>query len=160
MGEWPEPQLFLADRPQPREAVRLYDQKEHDQRTEDHRLQIGNEIDRKLEPGETRRIVEKNRQQHNKGGAEERAEDAAETAEPISEAKFPASWENTGNFVRLASECDYWLEINSRIQWFKTQFPTHRNREFNSALQGINSGHQGIFLPDQESGAGRDFTAT
>jgi hypothetical protein len=48
-----------------------------------------------------------------------------------------------------ASECDYWPEINSRIQWFTTQFPTHRNREFNSALQGINSGHQGIFSPDQ-----------
>ena len=30
-----------------------------------------------------------------------------------------------------------------------TQFPTHRNREFNSALQGIESGHQGIFSPDQ-----------
>src|SRR5712672_3281546 len=47
------------------------------------------------------------------------------------------------------SDTDYRLEINGRIQWFTTQFPTHRNREFNSALQGINSGYQGIFSPDQ-----------
>ena len=26
-----------------------------------------------------------------------------------SKAKFPASWENTGNFVRLGPECAYWL---------------------------------------------------
>jgi hypothetical protein len=55
------------------------------------------------------------------------------SSEPVSEAKF----------------CDYWLEIIAQIQWFTTQFPAHRNREFNSALQGINSGNQGIFSRDQ-----------
>src|SRR3984893_15804168 len=29
-----------------------------------------------------------------------------------------------------ASECDYWLGIQHQIQWFASQFPTHRNREF------------------------------
>src|SRR5690242_6665749 len=29
------------------------------------------------------------------------------------------------------------------------QFPTHRNREFFAALQGIKSGDQGNFCPDQ-----------
>ena len=32
-----------------------------------------------------------------------------------------------------ASECDYWLGIQHQIQWFASQFPTHRNREFISA---------------------------
>src|SRR5271165_7065126 len=59
MRERPEPQLLLADRPQPRQAVRLDDQEEDDQRAEDHRLQIGHQIDRNLEPGEARRVVEK-----------------------------------------------------------------------------------------------------
>ena len=36
-----------------------------------------------------------------------------------------------------------------QIQWLTTQFPAHRNREFIAALQGIKSGHQGIYLPDQ-----------
>src|ERR1700757_2072972 len=67
----------------------------------------------------------------------------------LSEAKFPASGEIQCILFVYASECDYWLEINSQIQWFTTQFPTHRNREFNSALQGIESGHQGIFSPNQ-----------
>src|SRR5580704_1913882 len=81
MGERPEPQLLLADGPEPRQAVGLNDQKEDDQRAEDHRLQIGHQINRNLEPGKARRVVEKNRQQHNESGAEEGAEDAAEAAD-------------------------------------------------------------------------------
>src|SRR5271166_986676 len=45
MRERPEPQLLLADRPKSRQTVRLDDQEEDDQRAEDHRLQIGYEID-------------------------------------------------------------------------------------------------------------------
>src|SRR5260370_17715527 len=78
MREGTEAQLLLADGPEPRQTVGLDDQKEDDQRAEDHRLQIGHQIDRNLQPGEARRVVEKNRQQHNEGGAEERAQDAAE----------------------------------------------------------------------------------
>jgi hypothetical protein len=65
-------------------------------------------------------------------------------ANSSSEAKFPASWENTGNFAELwvrllhnsgilfvwASECAYWLAIHHQIQWFTTQFP-------NASEQGI-----------------------
>src|SRR5512139_3682359 len=39
--ERPQPQLLLADRPQPRQAVRLDDQEEDDQRAEDHELGVG-----------------------------------------------------------------------------------------------------------------------
>src|SRR4051794_18777702 len=39
--------------------------------------------------------------------------------------------------------------MQHQIQWLTTQFPAHRNREFIAALQGIKSGHQGIYLPDQ-----------
>src|SRR5271165_1475083 len=59
MRERPEPQLLLADRPKSRQTVRLDDQEEDDQRAEDHRLQIGHEIDRNIGPGEARRVVEK-----------------------------------------------------------------------------------------------------
>jgi hypothetical protein len=38
------------------------------------------------------------------------------SSEPVSEAR--------------ASECDYWLGIQHQIQWFASQLPTHRNREF------------------------------
>ncbi len=43
--------------------------------------QIGHQIDRHLEPDEPRRVIEQDRQQHDEGGAEERAEDAAEAAD-------------------------------------------------------------------------------
>src|SRR5437763_16306527 len=81
MRERPEPQLLLADRPKARQAVRLDDQEKDDKRAEDHRLQIGHQIDRNLTPGEALRVVEKNRQEHDESGAEERAEDAAESAD-------------------------------------------------------------------------------
>jgi hypothetical protein len=35
------------------------------------------------------------------GFAHDSALEEAVSSEPVSEAKFPASWENTGNFVRL-----------------------------------------------------------
>jgi hypothetical protein len=50
-------------------------------------------------------------------------------SELVSEPKFPASWEYTGNFVRGGPECDYCLGIGPRIQRFTIQFPTHRNRD-------------------------------
>ena len=54
-------------------------------------------------------------------------------SEPVSEAKFLASWENTGNFVRLSLR-EQLLTLNGDgIQWLTGQFPTHRNREFISA---------------------------
>ena len=49
-----------------------------------------------------------------------------------------------------APRVDCWLGIQSQIQRFTSQFPTHRNREFIWAYQGIKSGHQGINSPDQE----------
>jgi hypothetical protein len=42
---------------------------------------------------------------------------------------------------------------NSEIsQCFVSEFPTHPNREFPVALQGIESGDHGIFWPDQGRG--------
>jgi hypothetical protein len=42
---------------------------------------------------------------------------------------------------------------NSEIgQGFMSEFPTHPNREFPVALQGIESGDHGIFWPDQGRG--------
>jgi len=60
--ERPEPQLLLADGPESRQTIRLDNQEKHDKRAEDHRLQIGHQIDRNLEPGEARRVIEKDRQ--------------------------------------------------------------------------------------------------
>ena len=37
-------------------------------------------------------------------------------------------------------------------QYFTSEFPTHPNREFSVALQGIESGDHGIFWPDQGRG--------
>jgi hypothetical protein len=37
-------------------------------------------------------------------------------SEPVSGAKFPASWENTGILFRRVSECCYWLEIWQAFQ--------------------------------------------
>jgi hypothetical protein len=53
----------------------------------------------------------------------------AVSSEPVSEDKFPIQ----GILFVGASECDYWLGIQHQIQWFASQFPTHRNREFISA---------------------------
>ena len=48
-----------------------------------------------------------------------------------------------------APERDYLIGIREQIQWFTTKFPTHRNKEFISAQQGIKSVHQGIYSLDQ-----------
>src|SRR5215469_7592982 len=81
MWEWPKPQLLFTDHPQPRQTVRLDDQKENDQGAEDHRLQITHKVDRYRKTGEAWRVVEKDWQEHDEGSAEERAQDAAETAD-------------------------------------------------------------------------------
>ena len=57
----------------------------------------------------------------------------AVSSELVSEAKFPASWENTGNFIRLGLRVRLLARLREQIQWLTTQFPTHRNREFISA---------------------------
>src|SRR5690242_1602538 len=72
------------------------------------------------------------------------------SSEPVSEApKFPASWENTGNFIDSGLGArQRWLKRASN-QCVTDQFPTHPNREFFAALQGIKSDDQGNFRPDQ-----------
>jgi len=61
--------------------VRLHDQEEHDQRTEDHGLQVRGQRggDREAQP--PRQLVQKERQQHDECGAEEAAHDRAEPAD-------------------------------------------------------------------------------
>src|SRR6202030_3475006 len=72
------------------------------------------------------------------------------SCELVSEnAKFPASWEYTGNFI------DSGLGGASRVAKNDIKsvpygpIPKHPNREFFAALQGIKSGDQGNFRPDQ-----------
>src|SRR5882762_10126128 len=62
IGERPDPELLLADLPQPGEARRLGDQEENDQRSDDHELQMldGRGADREAE--EFRRRPEHHRQ--------------------------------------------------------------------------------------------------
>ena len=54
-----------------------------------------------------------------------------------------------GILLVQASECDKRLRIRQQYHRVKRKFPTHRNREIISALQGIKSVHQGSFRPDQ-----------
>jgi hypothetical protein len=70
-------------------------------------------------------------------------------SEPVSWPNFPASWENTGNFVRLGLQGGETLQIWEQYQSITKQFPTRLNREFFAALQGNKSGDQGTSRPDQ-----------
>jgi hypothetical protein len=51
-------------------------------------------------------------------------------SEPVSEAKFPARWENTGNGPVLALRAAERLEITQQRQWLAEQFPKQPNRQF------------------------------
>src|SRR5260370_18743452 len=79
MWERPQPELFLGDLPQPRQPVRLDDEKEDDEPAEDHALEVGQDIDWHREPEPQPGAVEEEGQQDYERGAEERAEDAAKT---------------------------------------------------------------------------------
>src|SRR5271165_3192235 len=76
MRERPEAKLFLGDLPQAREAIWLDDQEKDDQSTEYDHLEIGHQARRQREAQEAlqgpRKRVEKNRQQRDESGAEER----------------------------------------------------------------------------------------
>jgi hypothetical protein len=50
--------------------------------------------------------------------------------------------------IRASETRQWWLKTPSN-QCLTGQFPTHPNREFFAALQGIKSGDQGNFRPDQ-----------
>src|SRR5271169_4356344 len=69
---------FSLPRPQPRQTFGLDNQEEDNQRAEDHRLQIGHEIDRNLDPAGRGALSTKDRGQHDEGGTEQRAQNAAE----------------------------------------------------------------------------------
>src|SRR4029450_12018851 len=78
VGKRPQPQLLLRDLPEARQAARLDDQKEEDQSTEHHQLDLLLERHRKPEPHGVRGVREDDRDQDDEPRAEERAEDAAE----------------------------------------------------------------------------------
>src|SRR5260221_11329478 len=99
MRERPEPQLFLADLPQPREPARLDDQKETDQAAEDHVFEIGQDVDRQGQPEQGADAVEEQGQQGDEGGAEEGAEDAAEAAVDDSEEDLVLAVDAEGDSV-------------------------------------------------------------
>src|ERR1700720_4335804 len=71
------------------------------------------------------------------------------SAPQMLEAKFPVSRENTGNFLDSGLGNALTEAKRSSSQCFTGQFPTHPNREFFAALQGIKSGEQGNSRPDQ-----------
>src|SRR5207248_693116 len=79
--ERPEAQLLLGDLPKTREAARLDDEEEDDEPAEDHVLEVGQDIDRDGNAEPQAGAIEEQRHQCDERGAEERAEDAAETAD-------------------------------------------------------------------------------
>src|SRR5690349_21604242 len=81
MREWPEAELFLADLPQAREAVRLGDQEEDDHGAEDHELEVlaQGRVDRHAECG--RHLVQQDRHDRDEGCTQEAADDRAQPAD-------------------------------------------------------------------------------
>src|SRR5688572_9997594 len=79
--ERPQAQLFLADLPQPRQSMRLHDEKEDDQASEHHQLDVLLKRHVHVQPDHVRRIGEKDGHEDDEGGPEERAQDAAEAAD-------------------------------------------------------------------------------
>ena len=70
-------------------------------------------------------------------------------SEPVSEAKFPASTDFTGNFIRSeVSGPDNGRKSPDPPVGYE-QFPTHPNREIFAVQQGNKSGDHGIFRPNQ-----------
>jgi hypothetical protein len=71
------------------------------------------------------------------------------SSEPVSEPNSLLAGKIQGISSIWASEMrQRWLKTSSN-QCLTGQFPTHPNREFFAALQGIKSGDQGNFRPDQ-----------
>src|SRR5439155_8521409 len=78
MRKRPEPQLFPEDRPQPRQPLRLDDQKKHDQRAEGHEFEMRDHCRRERDAEHARQLVEEDRQDRDEGGTEKTAENRAE----------------------------------------------------------------------------------
>src|SRR4051812_17757884 len=70
--ERPEPQLFLPDRPEAREAARLDDQEEDDERPENHELDVRDHSRGKRNAEPAGQLVQHERQDHDEGRAQER----------------------------------------------------------------------------------------
>src|SRR5262245_1278640 len=78
--ERPHPELLLADRPQPGEAVRLGDEEDHDHGAEQHELDVRNRRSRDANSQPVRQLVEEDRHQDDEDRPEEGTEDRAEAA--------------------------------------------------------------------------------
>src|SRR6185369_8199198 len=81
MRERPQARLLLADRPQPREAARLDDEEEDDQRAEDHGFDVRDGRGRDGDAQPPGQLVEEDRQQGDERRAEEAAEDRPQPAD-------------------------------------------------------------------------------
>src|SRR3982751_5740983 len=64
MRERPQTQLFLSDGPEAGQAVRLDDQEEHDQRAEDHDLEVRNGGGGKRNAHRRGKLVQHQRKDH------------------------------------------------------------------------------------------------
>src|ERR1700737_1026215 len=82
VGKRPEAQLLLSGLPEARQTERLDRQKEDDQRSKNHQLEVGGEaLTDAAREERMGRDVQEDGQQHDEGCAEEGAEHAPETAD-------------------------------------------------------------------------------
>src|SRR5256712_11833754 len=81
VGKRPQAQFLLGYLPEPRQSVRLDNQKEDDETAEHHQLELLLQGDRQAQTHRPRRVREEDRHQHDEGGAEEGSEDRAEAAD-------------------------------------------------------------------------------
>src|SRR5262245_30943856 len=77
----PHPQLVIGELPHAGQAMGLDDQEQDDEGTEDHQLDLLEQADGQPEPDQMRRIGQEDGHQHDEGGAQEGAEDAAQAAD-------------------------------------------------------------------------------
>src|SRR5260221_12727176 len=87
MRKRPETQLLLPDGPQPGQPVRLDDQEKHDQRAEDHELDMRDGRGRQRNAERGGQLVQHERQDHDERGAEEGAENRSQAADDHHQAR-------------------------------------------------------------------------
>ena len=89
MRERPEPEFFFGRHPKPGETMGLDDQKENDQPTKNHMLEIRDQSRRDLSSEDSmRQFVENDGQHHDKRRAKETPEDTTQAADDDHEKNF------------------------------------------------------------------------
>src|SRR6266498_859943 len=81
VGKRPQPELLFGDLPEPGEPIGLDHQKEDDERSEDHQLDLLLQGHRHGQPDQVRGVGEKDGDEHDEGGPQEGSEDTSETSD-------------------------------------------------------------------------------